>query len=161
MGPTALLPLWRKACWGFFRPKNPTASAGCEPTNLGTKGQHASSRPPKPLNYSTYYTLRKGSLTLNFIENCRCPIQTSQTIITVLQFLRKSTICVKTSLQPPQKMSRAGVTRWHIAVPTSQVYIAAILVVLKNRTKFLCTVFKKMNFATIWIPLPLCTWEVQ
>jgi len=27
MGPTALLPLWRKACWGFFRPKNPTASA--------------------------------------------------------------------------------------------------------------------------------------
>jgi len=29
MGPTALLPLRRKACWGFFRPKNPTASAGC------------------------------------------------------------------------------------------------------------------------------------
>jgi hypothetical protein len=35
MGPTALLPLWRKACWGFFRPKNPTASAGCEPPELG------------------------------------------------------------------------------------------------------------------------------
>jgi len=32
----------------FFRPKNPTASAGCEPANLGTKGQHATSRPPKP-----------------------------------------------------------------------------------------------------------------
>jgi len=27
----------------------PTASAGCEPANLGTKGQHATSRPPKPL----------------------------------------------------------------------------------------------------------------
>jgi len=26
MGPTALLPLRRKACWGVFRPKNPTAS---------------------------------------------------------------------------------------------------------------------------------------
>jgi len=38
MGPTALLPLRRKACWGFFRFKNPTASAGFEPTNLGTKG---------------------------------------------------------------------------------------------------------------------------
>ena len=25
----------------FFRPKNPTASAGFEPTNLGTRGQHA------------------------------------------------------------------------------------------------------------------------
>jgi hypothetical protein len=32
----------------FFRPKNPTASAGCEPANLGTKGQHATSRPQKP-----------------------------------------------------------------------------------------------------------------
>ena len=25
----------------FFRPKNPKASAGFEPANLGTKGQHA------------------------------------------------------------------------------------------------------------------------
>ena len=49
MGPTALLPLRRKACWGFFRPKNPMASAGFEPANLGTKGQHATPRPPKPL----------------------------------------------------------------------------------------------------------------
>jgi len=30
----------------FFRPKNPTASAGFEPANLGTKGQHATTRPP-------------------------------------------------------------------------------------------------------------------
>jgi hypothetical protein len=51
MGQTALLPLRRKACWGFFRPKNPTASAGFGPANLGTKGQHATSRPPKPLLY--------------------------------------------------------------------------------------------------------------
>ena len=34
----------------FFRPeKNPTASARFEPANLGTKGQYATSRPPKPL----------------------------------------------------------------------------------------------------------------
>ena len=32
---------WRKARWGFFRPKSPTASAGFEPANLGTRGQHA------------------------------------------------------------------------------------------------------------------------
>jgi len=49
MGPTSLLSLRRKACWGFFRPKNSTVSAGCEPANLGTKGQHATSRPPKLL----------------------------------------------------------------------------------------------------------------
>jgi len=53
MGPTALLPLWRKGCWGIFRPKNPTASAGCEPANMGTKGQHVICRPPKPLNPSS------------------------------------------------------------------------------------------------------------
>jgi hypothetical protein len=49
MGSTALLPLRKKACWGFFRPKNPMASAVCEPANLGTKDQHTTSRPPKPL----------------------------------------------------------------------------------------------------------------
>ena len=32
-----------------FRPKNPTASAGFEPANFGTKGQHATTRPPKLL----------------------------------------------------------------------------------------------------------------
>ena len=51
MGPTALLPLRRKAHWGFFRPKkNPTASAGFEHVILGTKGQHANPRPPKPIS---------------------------------------------------------------------------------------------------------------
>ena len=33
----------------FFALKNPTASDWFEPANLGTKGQHATSRPPKPL----------------------------------------------------------------------------------------------------------------
>ena len=33
----------------FFALKNPTASAGFEPANLGTKGQLAIPRPPKPL----------------------------------------------------------------------------------------------------------------
>ena len=33
----------------FFALKHPTASAGFEPANLGTKDQHATSRPPKPL----------------------------------------------------------------------------------------------------------------
>jgi hypothetical protein len=32
----------------FFALKNPTASAGFELANFGTKGQHANSRPPKP-----------------------------------------------------------------------------------------------------------------
>jgi len=60
MGPTALLPLRRKVCWGFFRPKNPTASAGFEPANLGTKGQHATPRPPKP-THDIFISHRKCS----------------------------------------------------------------------------------------------------
>ena len=44
----------------IFCLKNPTASAGFEPANLGTKGQHATSRPQKPLNtrieFITYLT---------------------------------------------------------------------------------------------------------
>ena len=39
----------------FFTLKNPTASAGFEPANLGTKGQQATSRPPKPLGLVTSY----------------------------------------------------------------------------------------------------------
>ena len=34
----------------FFALKNPTASAGFEPANLGTKCQHATSRPPNSVN---------------------------------------------------------------------------------------------------------------
>ena len=34
----------------FFAMKNPKASVGFEPANLGTKGQQATSRPPKPLS---------------------------------------------------------------------------------------------------------------
>ena len=42
----------KEGVWGFFRPKNLTASAGFEPANLGTKGQHATPRTPKPLSSS-------------------------------------------------------------------------------------------------------------
>ena len=37
----------------FFALKNPAASVGFVPGNLGTKGQHATSRPPKPLEHNT------------------------------------------------------------------------------------------------------------
>jgi hypothetical protein len=65
MGQTALLPLWRKACWGFFRQKNPTAS------NLGTKGQHATSRPPKPL-YIYIYEVHVSRNNLNQNKPALC-----------------------------------------------------------------------------------------
>jgi hypothetical protein len=41
----------------FFALKNPMAAAGFEPANLGTKGQHATSRPPKPLGYALVLAL--------------------------------------------------------------------------------------------------------
>ena len=47
----------------------PTASAGFEPANLGTIGQHATSRPPKPLIFQTYsYIFLEIRITPN--SNC-------------------------------------------------------------------------------------------
>jgi hypothetical protein len=47
----------------FFALKNPTASAGFEPTNLGTKGQHATPRPPKLL-----FNLRLSKFTFTYLQ---------------------------------------------------------------------------------------------
>jgi hypothetical protein len=58
MGQRALLPLRRKACWGLFRPKNPTASAGFEPTNFGM----LTARPPKPLEVYLVFSERNKVL---------------------------------------------------------------------------------------------------
>ena len=41
----------------LFALKNPTSSAGFEPANLGTKDQHATPRPPKPLCRYYYFIL--------------------------------------------------------------------------------------------------------
>jgi len=41
--------------------KNPTASAGFEPLNLGSKGQHATPRTPKPLPYQLLIILHTSS----------------------------------------------------------------------------------------------------
>jgi hypothetical protein len=51
MGPTALLPFEKEGVLRvfFFALKNPTALAEFEPANFGSKGQHATSRPPKPI----------------------------------------------------------------------------------------------------------------
>jgi hypothetical protein len=48
MEQTALLPL-RRSAEDFSALKNPTASAGFKPANMGTKGQHATFRQPKSL----------------------------------------------------------------------------------------------------------------
>ena len=47
MVPTALPPSEGRRAEDFFALKNPTASAGFEPANLGIKGQNATPRPPK------------------------------------------------------------------------------------------------------------------
>ena len=50
MGPTALLPLRRKACWGFFRPeKSWRLRPGFNSWTWVLKGSMLTPRPPKPL----------------------------------------------------------------------------------------------------------------
>jgi hypothetical protein len=55
----------------FFAFKNSTASAGFETANLGTKGQHLTPRPPKPLyqNYSRSMIEEQQSKKHNYICN--------------------------------------------------------------------------------------------
>jgi hypothetical protein len=60
----------------FFALKNPAASAGFEPVNLGTKGQHATPRPPKPLTHC----LREG---IQKSQTGPCSNQKSQKIIII------------------------------------------------------------------------------
>ena len=47
MGKRLYFPSEGRKAEDFFALKNPTASVGFEPVNLGTKGQHATSRTPK------------------------------------------------------------------------------------------------------------------
>ena len=69
----------------FLALKNPTASAGFEPANLGTKGQHATSRPPKPLIHTTNYTSITFEKPVKFIL-------TGMIIINVIQLLKMMTL---------------------------------------------------------------------
>ena len=49
----------------FLALKNPTASTGFEPANLGTKGQHATPRPPKKLKPIVNLTVTIKSVLIN------------------------------------------------------------------------------------------------
>ena len=58
---------------GFFSPwkiQHPTASVGFEPANLGTKGQHATSRPPKPLCTRVYRNKRLTEQLVHWVAVC-------------------------------------------------------------------------------------------
>ena len=56
----------------FFALKNPTASVGSEPANLGTKVQQAISRPPKPVFFLdlTFRISFRDLVNMNFSVFC-------------------------------------------------------------------------------------------
>jgi hypothetical protein len=56
MGPRLYFPSEGRRAEDFYALKNPTASAGFEAANLSTKGQHATPRTPKPLNFVLHCT---------------------------------------------------------------------------------------------------------
>ena len=52
LGIPSLNSLPEDLCSGYLRPeKNPSTSAGFEPANLGSRGQHVTPRPPRPTSY--------------------------------------------------------------------------------------------------------------
>ena len=114
MGPTALLPLRRKARWEFFRPKNPTTSAGFEPANLGTKGQHATPRPPKPhpAIYGGNFCLALGSTGIIYMRHQQplcCVLVSSNLRLHLAAFCLCSFIVTEPSHRWRQKDSSSSV----------------------------------------------------
>jgi hypothetical protein len=124
MGQTAFLPLRRKACCGFFRPKNPTASAGFEPANLSTKGQHVTSRPPKPLtagirsfNSRRNKVKNQGGRWASFISCC---LYTTQIIVLkIFPFF----ICPYKARQEKYLQCRRYITLTYLLTPWSRVLL--------------------------------------
>ena len=95
--------------------KNPTASAGFEPANLGTKGQHATPRPPKPLitdlkegkncnlqlaweiNFSIHFTLPDTCITFNSLH-LQAIIGHFRTLTVYHGFFNRCTVHIEYSL---------------------------------------------------------------
>jgi len=73
----------------FFHPKNPTTSAGCQPANLGTKGQHATSRPPKPLALSLSTKMTELSQSLELV--CSSFRSFNRTLRSALRYIHRPT----------------------------------------------------------------------
>ena len=68
----------------FFALKNPTASAGFEPAILGTKGQHATSRPPKPHRSGVDMTYLKVKYQLVQWISCSCILFWNKLIVMIV-----------------------------------------------------------------------------
>ena len=66
--------------------------AGCEPANLGTKGQHATSRPPKPLTASHDF----GRINISIFDNIDSNIMELSVLLHV-HFIIISIITVDTT----------------------------------------------------------------
>jgi hypothetical protein len=66
MGQMALLPFQRKACWGFFHPKNPTALARSEPTIWVPEASVLTTRPLKPHERATEYVNSLSKFIINY-----------------------------------------------------------------------------------------------
>jgi hypothetical protein len=65
MGQTALLPFRRKAWSGFFRPKNPTASAGIDPHSWVPEVSMLTTIPPKMLLKGKFW---KQLITRSYVQ---------------------------------------------------------------------------------------------
>jgi hypothetical protein len=113
MGQTALLPLRKQACCGNFSPKNPTASAGFEHANLGTRGQRAN-----------HYTAEAAVGYLSFRSNS---IGAHAFIVCLIFQIKTEVLC--------------GVTPWVVKIHLNPYIMPAVLMelcasVFVSRLKF-------------------------
>ena len=131
----------------FFALKNPTASAGFEPANLGTKGQHATSKPPKPIIYIYVFFFFKF-ISLCIIIQFKYINQLDATIYPVyyLTFIYSS-ICFGHPHAHHQELNNCSGSLWFYL---RSVVIAVLLVVVGYNRPLTLKSLNKIPSAICW-----------
>ena len=143
-----------------FALKNPTASAGSEPAKLGTKGQHATSRTPKPLNgiipghvWNSHFRQRAALVLHRFTRNFCSPFIisffASITNIQMSHFAIPSGVLVHIHFRVPnswvQDVTMTLNRTWEITVALISIIMSHI-----NYTIFTLARLMSAIFMTTW-----------
>ena len=117
MGPTALLPLRRKACWGFFRPEKSDGFGRVWTRELGYQ------RPDLylyllPVNNCNLYSDVSLQLSVNSRDSHSCPVKDNfwSTDSTEHHYMQREDVCVGALVK--------GITK-NILLPSSGLWIKA------------------------------------
>ena len=96
----------------------PTASAGFEPANLSTKGQHATPRPPKPLKANIHFFIISRSVILRTrnVAEKRCRENQNTHFFALSLFFSENHSTYEIMWKNIVNPERPRVTLWHMRI---------------------------------------------